>query len=402
MSQPLPRLRMNLDFMPSPIEDRPGLLIRDSYGYSDAVLIIPPPLVECLECFDGEQTDLELRQRLVEVIGDLDVSSLLDHLKETLGRAGFLHDELFEELREARHRSFAESAVREAAHAGTGYPDDPKEASRTIAGYLTGADSCCGEDLIAIAAPHVSPFGGWKTYRSAYSALGDLHRERTFVVLGTSHYGEPNTFGLTRKKFATPYGEASPNLSLIDELAAEPASVMEDYCHAVEHSIEFQIVFLQHLFGPDIKIVPVLCGSFAPSVSSGGRPDDDDDVRSFLDKLGGIAAREGRKLMWVLGIDMAHMGARYGDSFHARANAGEMTEVARRDAERMEAVIQADERKFWSLVQENQDDLKWCGSSPLYTFLRTVPGAKGTVRNYEQWNIDENSVVSFAAMSFTL
>ena len=49
MSQPLPRLRMTLEFMPSPVEDRPGLLIRDSFGYSDAMLIIPPPLVEVLE-----------------------------------------------------------------------------------------------------------------------------------------------------------------------------------------------------------------------------------------------------------------------------------------------------------------------------------------------------------------
>ena len=30
MSQLLPRLRMNLDFMPSPVENKPGLLIRDS------------------------------------------------------------------------------------------------------------------------------------------------------------------------------------------------------------------------------------------------------------------------------------------------------------------------------------------------------------------------------------
>ena len=51
-------------------------------------------------------------------------------------------------------------------------------------------------------------------------------------------------------------------------------------------------------------------------------------------------------------------------------------------------------------MKDRQDDLKWCGSSPLYTFLRAVPGAKGTLRGYEQWNIDEQSVVSFAALSF--
>jgi hypothetical protein len=42
----------------------------------------------------------------------------------------------------------------------------------------------------------------------------------------------------------------------------------------------------------------------------------------------------------------------------------------------------------------------WCGSSPLYTFLKVRPGARGSVERYEQWNIDAESVVSFAGMSF--
>ena len=55
---------------------------------------------------------------------------------------------------------------------------------------------------------------------------------------------------------------------------------------------------------------------------------------------------------------------------------------------------------FWDLVQENRDDLKWCGSSPFYTFLRAVPNARAQLLGYQQWNIDEQSVVSFAAMAF--
>ena len=98
---------------------------------------------------------------------------------------------------------------------------------------------------------------------------------------------------------------------------------------------------------------------------------------------------------------MAHMGTRYGDDLEAVADEGEMKEVARRDHARIERIAAADAQGFWDQVQENEDDLKWCGSSPLYTFLRAVPGVKGTVRNYEQWNIDESSVVSFAAMTFT-
>jgi hypothetical protein len=51
-------------------------------------------------------------------------------------------------------------------------------------------------------------------------------------------------------------------------------------------------------------------------------------------------------------------------------------------------------------VRENHDDLKWCGSAPFYTFMKAVPGARGRLHRYEQWNIDPQSVVSFAGMSF--
>src|SRR5687767_13928647 len=146
MAQTLPRLRMNLEFMPSPVEDRPGLLIRDAYGYSDAVLIIPPPLVHCLECFDGEQTEFELRQRLVEITGQLDVTGIKDHLLEALGNSGFLHDEIFEELREAKHKQFQDAEVREPAHAGSGYPDDCNEARRTLAEYLRSEERRVGKE----------------------------------------------------------------------------------------------------------------------------------------------------------------------------------------------------------------------------------------------------------------
>ncbi len=52
----LPRLRTSLDFVPSPIEERPGLLIRDPFHYSESMLIVPPALVGCLEFFDGERS----------------------------------------------------------------------------------------------------------------------------------------------------------------------------------------------------------------------------------------------------------------------------------------------------------------------------------------------------------
>lgn len=387
--------------MPSPVEDRPGLLIRDSYKYSDATLIIPPVLVQCLECFDGLQTGLDLRALLVRITGELEVGQLERHLLDTLSGAGFLEDETFQRLRSERRLSFSESAVREPSHAGSAYPNDPDELGKTLDEYMTAAPAQAADNLVAIAAPHVSPFGGWETYRDAYSALTPEYKDRTFIILGTSHYGEPDRFGLTRKRFSTPFGEAITDLALLEQLAAEPAVVMEDYCHSIEHSIEFQVLFLQHIYGPNIRILPILCGSFANSIQHGGAPEANDLVHRFLGRLGEIAAKESERLLWVLGIDMAHMGRRYGDDFPAYADTGEMVEVAARDQRRIDRINAADPSGFWDLVQQNRDDLKWCGSAPLYTFLKAVPGTKGKLRGYQQWNIDEQSVVSFAALSFT-
>ena len=174
----------------------------------------------------------------------------------------------------------------------------------------------------------------------------------------------------------------------------------EDYCHAVEHSIEFQVVFLQRAFGPAVRIVPILCGPFARATLEGGLPEDDAGVASFLEALRAIAERERSRLFFVLGVDLAHVGRRYGDPSPARAHERGMIRVADRDRERLDRIRAGDAQAFWRLVQDEGDDLKWCGASPLYTFLRAVDGVRGDLLSYEQWNIDDQSVVSFAGLAF--
>ena len=123
-------------------------------------------------------------------------------------------------------------------------------------------------------------------------------------------------------------------------------------------------------------------------------PEDNEPVRRFLGRLGDMAAREGDRLTWVLGIDMAHMGSgmaticrRWRTGRNAGCCASGTVFVSN-------VCLPPMRRVSGNCVKDCQDDLKWCGSSPLYTFLRAVPEAKGTLRGYEQWNIDEQSVVS--------
>ena len=400
----LARLRPTLDFLPSPVPDKPGLLIRDPFQFSDAALVVPPVLVESLTYFDGTRSSLDLREHLVRLTGELDVGGLEQHLIDTLSEAGFLEDDNFFRRKEEAERAFSEAPRREPVHAGSGYPEDRDELATTLRGYLNdSAPASQAGKTRAIAAPHVSPFGGVDSYRAAYASLSPADADRTFVVLGTSHYGQPDRFGLTRKPFVTPFGESGTNLALVDEIAraAGDGALMEDYCHAVEHSIEFQVVFLQHLFGPGVRVVPILCGAFSRGMRPGAIPDDHEAVRRTLGTLGEIAAREGDRLLWVLGVDMAHMGQRYGDRFEATAERGEMEEVAGRDRSRIERMERGDATGFWEMVRENHDDLKWCGASPIYTFLRAMPNVRGSLLHYQQWNIDPQSVVSFAGMRFT-
>jgi hypothetical protein len=77
-----------------------------------------------------------------------------------------------------------------------------------------------------------------------------------------------------------------------------------------------------------------------------------------------------------------------------------MDEAARRDRRRLEFVGAGDAVAFWRDVQAGADPLRWCGASALYTFLKALPDVLGELLRYEQWNIDEASVVSFAAVAF--
>jgi AmmeMemoRadiSam system protein B len=405
MAARLPRLRADLDIMPSPLPEQPGLLVRDPFRYSDATLIVPPILARCLGHFDGVHDQDDLRARLASLTGTISVSDIARQLVAALSEAGFLDDERFAALRDARERAFAAGDERVPAHAGSGYPDEPAALRARLDGYHDAAPKKKrARATLGIAAPHVSPEGGYGSYAAAYRALPAEAGDRLFVVLGTSHYGEPDRFGLTRKPFSTPFGVAPTDRGVVDRLAAAAGSavVLEDYCHAVEHSIEFQVVFLQHRYGPAVRIIPVLCGPFVGGPRAGRLPETSDRVARFIGALGELAGREGRKLMFVLGVDYAHVGRRYGDAHPARAYEGVLAEVQARDEARVTRIAEGDAEGFWNLVGERgDDDLKWCGSSPLYTFLRAVPESRGRALAYEQWNIDEASVVSFGAVAFS-
>lgn len=396
--------------MPSPIEEQPGLLMRDPFLYTEQTIIVPSLLARGLRYFDGQHTSSDLKAYLAQETGEIEVGAMADHLIAALETGGFLESDTFVRLRDEKHAAFANADVKTPAHAGSAYDDEPEALRKQLADW--GADAVAapttGDRLVGIAAPHVSPVGGYESYAAAYRRLEAQHASKTFVILGTSHYGEGERWGLTRKAYDTPLGAVETDQAFVGALArrAGDSVEMEDYCHASEHSIEFQTVFLQHMLGPHLpegerlRAVPILCGGLSESLYSDQVPEKDDAVQRFFDALSETAAERGDELVFVLGIDLAHVGRRYGDEFVAEAEAGPLLDVRRRDEERLVRIAEGDRDGYYELLRPNHDDLRWCGHGPLYTFLSTVGGFRGEVLNYEQWNIDEQSVVSFTGMEF--
>ena len=65
----------------------------------------------------------------------------------------------------------------------------------------------------------------------------------------------------------------------------------------------------------------------------------------------------------------------------------------------LEAVEAGDADAFFDSVRRDGDRRRICGLSPIYTLLRALGGARGTLRTYGQWP-DPEGVVSFASLVF--
>ena len=141
MSQPLAPLRRELDIMPSPVPEQPGLLLRDPFRYTEAVIIVPPLPARTLALFDGEHTETDLKAAFTRFSGDIVQSAdAARHLADSLDEYGFLESPAFFEMKERKQREFERAEVREPAHAGTGYPDEAEALTGQLHEYGASPD----------------------------------------------------------------------------------------------------------------------------------------------------------------------------------------------------------------------------------------------------------------------
>jgi MEMO1 family protein len=129
----------------------------------------------------------------------------------------------------------------------------------------------------------------------------------------------------------------------------------------------------------------------------GRRPEDDARIPRFLDALAEAVSRAGRRVAFVAGADLAHIGPRFGDA--EPVSAGELERIGREDRTMLEAVEAGDADAFFENAARDGDARRVCGLSPIWTLLRATGGRAGVLRQYGQWP-DPQGVVTFASVVF--
>src|SRR5262249_20075810 len=114
-----------------------------------------------------------------------------------------------------------------------------------------------------------------------------------------------------------PLGVVPTDRSYVDRIAAMAGRDLfdDELSHRAEHSIEFQVVFLQYVLGGrrDFTIVPILVGSFQDLMERGVDPIDDPEGRRLVAALRTAEAACNQSVAYIGGIDLCHVGPEFGD-----------------------------------------------------------------------------------------
>jgi AmmeMemoRadiSam system protein B len=187
------------------------------------------------------------------------------------------------------------TSVRQPAVAGMFYPGNPAELLSQIQQYLDAAetDQTTSNTEIpkAIVAPHAGYIYSGPVAAMAYAQLAPARsRIKRVILLGPSHrvafYGCAVS---SAQYFHTPLGDIPLDRKLIDDLLEKQLVKTMDEAHALEHSLEVQLPFLQVVL-EDFTLVPVVVGDATPK-----------EVGALLDATWG-----GPETLIVISSDLSH------------------------------------------------------------------------------------------------
>ena len=391
---------------PQPFEHNGQQVIhlRDPHRFVENGLTVSMSAYWIITLMNGANSVAEIRDTFNARYRSTITAEEVEALVRSLDENYLLDNERFANYKKERYSEFHSESVRKAALAETSYPNDPEELSNLLETFLANGGSGSTQQTDALIAPHIDLSAGGASFGAAYAELRGSDAE-TFVILGTGHTLSDDFFACIDKDFETPLGVSPLDRTFLGKLEKEFGEPIykNEYAHKFEHSIEFQVLFLQKLFSdsnPPKKIVPILF-SFPETVDDMDHPIfNAERIDRFSAALQKTIDGSGGKICLIGGIDLSHIGKRFGQE--SGASAERLKELEDEDRTALKHVADGKKNEFVQYMKKVNPQNNICGFPVLYVMMDLLNGRKGKLLDYRQ-NVegDNESAVSFAAMTFS-
>lgn len=407
----LPALRP-LDISPIEHEGENYICLQDPTGTVDNPLLLTPMAFFIATQLTGSTDVPEIQDAFEKQVGGMTIPpERIYEIVEHLDEHGFLFTETFEALRREVVVAFAKAPIRSAHLAGKSYSDDPGELRDFLdeqflreggPGETPGSTPGDGPPLPGLIVPHIDLHRGGHVYAHGYRRLYQGGQPDTVFIFGVAHTSEPAPFILTKKHFETPLGLLETDTEIVERLenACDWDPYLYEIAHRTEHSIEFQVLMLAHLYGPNVRIVPILCSALSedPTLND---PTSLDGVGAFLNACRDSVEDPGKRVSVVAAADLAHVGKRFGDSFDIDDTIVRNVEI--RDGQDLAFVHAAQPESFYSSVMKDFNQRRVCGLNCIYATLKSLEGVikEGRGLKYDYAHDPSGGIVSFASIALT-
>ena len=154
------------------------------------------------------------------------------------------------------------STTRPAAVAGIFYPGQAEQLSQDVNAMLVAAEAHVPKlSPKVLIVPHAGYIYSGAIAASAYALLKPIaHHIRRVVLLGPAHRVAVQGLALPGvAAFTTPLGQVEIDQEAIRQIAEMPQVTVSPQAHALEHSLEVQLPFLQSVLS-NIKLLPLVVG----------------------------------------------------------------------------------------------------------------------------------------------
>lgn len=400
-----PKIRGGVEALPARAQGRDLILLRDRMGLSEE-LALPREWAGLLALLDGRHSvrDIQvslMRQQGLGLIPLEEIQRILNRLDEGF----FLDSERFRIRYREVSEKFRAETVRPPAHAGSAYPARYEELNQTLQRLFEAISSPGDEEErerpLALILPHIDLHRGGECYAWGYKALRGFPEIRLFVILGTCHLPMEKPFALTEKIFETPLGRTPSDSQLVREVVRCSGLDLysDELVHRTEHTIEFQVVFLQYLVGVDsrFRIVPVLCNGFHRMMEERILPTADPEYSAALRGLQEVLRGIAEPFCLIASADLSHLGPQFGDP--RAILPGDLPGIRTEDQTMLEPVLKGNADGFYRHILGEADRRRICGLPPIYTLLKLVGPCQGRLLHYQQAH-HPHATVTFASVGF--